>query len=137
MGDFMIIRFIACIGLTLLLSQTAFAGTYKRDAKAGRTTTIDRVYIYLKADCTGAALPRLKLGKKPKHGSVAFKKTSWKSTNKSNRCYGKTVKGLAINYTPNRGFRGEDRFRLDTRFFAYQGSPRFTVNSDTFKITVK
>ncbi|QDG77446.1 hypothetical protein [Labrenzia sp. PHM005] len=126
LGFIFFIGFIAC----------AQADTIRRDAPANKTSYVGGHSVY-NPDCTAGAIPILKLTKKPKHGKVTFQKHKHKLGERAGRCEGTQVTGNFILYQPERGFKGEDTFKVGFVMDHYdEGSEiRHVVNK--YVITVK
>ncbi|WP_422375217.1 hypothetical protein [Roseibium sp.] len=72
----------------------------------------------------------------PKHGKVSFKQVSGKL--QEGRCAGKTVKGTLVIYKPNKGYKGEDVFKVGFTMDMYvSGSAKIRNVVDKYVITVK
>lgn len=131
------LRFIAIGAAAIMFSSAANAGTYKRDVPANRSTVVESHAVYNKGTCYGGEIPQMKVTKKPEHGQVKIRRTAFKLSKDTGKCAGKSVKGVAVSYTPNKGFRGKDEFKLGFSFSKYEGSRQKTFASDKYLITVK
>jgi hypothetical protein len=91
------------------------------DSSADRTysvATIDgrdvrvSTYTHYNADCSPAGDPDIVLHNKPAHGVVSFRPqtTAVRHSRFGAVCIGKTLPGLAVWYTPDKGFSGADQF---------------------------
>lgn len=117
------------LGAGILFTAPAHAIDVQRKAQAGVTTTMWTYHSY-DDDCkAGPGIVRLVT--KPTNGKAstryinsAIKTDHWGSPHK---CAGHTIKALAVFYTPNRGFRGIDRFSIDVKWRVKTDSDRFTV----------
>lgn len=136
-GETMLVRALLFTGLAVLALQPAMAETFHRTVNAGRAVAVGYLAIYNSATCRKMAVPRPALGAKPKSGTVTFRKESWTIDDAGSRCKGKPVTGIAIVYTPKPGFRGSDEFRVDSRYYAYDGGSTWAVDSQKFVVTVK
>ncbi|WP_305984302.1 hypothetical protein [Roseibium sp. MMSF_3544] len=94
-----------------LFSSLGLADTYRETIPANKASSVGAHAIY-GPDCTGGAVPRMKVTQAPKNGTVSFRQVSAKLTEKAGRCAGKSVNGTVVVYKPNRGFRGEDIFKV-------------------------
>lgn len=128
---------------TTLLLAMAVATIYgaKADERRGsvpadKTTTVDSVFVYYEQGCMGAAVPDARLTKAPAHGKVTFAVGSRGFNDKKHRCYGKTYPGLVVQYTPDKGYRGEDSFSYRYTRDTNDGGGKSGDGSDFF-ITVK
>jgi len=121
--------FFGCL-ILLLFSSFAQADTIRRTVPANKTSAVGAHATYGPA-CTGGAIPKFRIVKAPKHGTVTFKQVSFKLSEKAGRCAGKNVKGTAIIYKPKGGFRGEDVFNVGftmDMYVAGSGKIRNVVN---------
>jgi len=126
------------LGLLSLLLLTSFvqAETIRRTVSANKTTSVGAHGTY-KQNCQPSAIPRMKVSTPPKNGTVSFKQVSFKLSEDAGRCAGRTVKGTAVYYKPNRGFRGEDVFRVRFTMDMYghgSGKIRNIVNKYVIKV---
>ncbi|MEL7525522.1 MAG: hypothetical protein AAFN16_07125 [Pseudomonadota bacterium] len=97
--------------LLLLTPTFAQADTFRETVPANKTSVVGAHATYGPL-CEGGTIPKMKVTQAPKNGSVSFRQVSSKLSEKAGRCAGKTVKGTLVVYKPNRGFRGEDVFRV-------------------------
>lgn len=97
--------------LILLFPVLALADTIRETVPANKTSVVGAHATYGPL-CEGGTIPKMKVTQAPKNGSVSFQQVSSKLSEKAGRCAGKTVKGTLVVYKPNRGFRGEDVFRV-------------------------
>lgn len=118
-------RIFVSILFLFLVSTFAQADTIRRTVPANKTSGVGAHGTYNEY-CNASAIPQMKVSREPKNGKVTFKQVSFKLGEEAGRCAGRSVKGVAVYYKPNRGFRGKDEFKV-----------RFTMNmhiSGTAKI---
>lgn len=92
--------------LTFFAPVLSQAQTINSKARANKTTVIYNFYQYNQETCAAMAPPRAKV-KSVKNGKI--KTSIGASIHDSGVCKGKTFKGVRLHYTPNRGFRGQDK----------------------------
>jgi hypothetical protein len=130
-------RFTVYFLAFLFVSGSAGAEILKRTVSANKSSNVSAQAVYSKGTCHGGELPQMKVTKKPSHGRVKFNKTTFKLSKAAGKCAGKRVKGINIIYTPNKGYRGKDEFKIGFSFFKYDGGIRRSFRSSKFLITVK
>ena len=84
---------------------------------ANKTTEVGFAWAIDARTCGNLAKPKITLGK-PKHGQATAKWVTRRvvgASGAARKCNGRTAKGMAIYYTPGRGFRGQDGFRVRVR----------------------
>lgn len=106
--------------LILLFPVLALAETIRETVPANRASAVGSHATY-GPDCGGGVIPKMKVTRQPKNGSVSFQQITRTLSEKAGRCAGRPVKGTVVIYTPNRGFRGEDVFNV-----------RFTMDMHTY-----
>lgn len=123
-------------GLFLLcLSSLSFADTFRESVPRNKATVVGSRATTLPGCLTGAP-PKMKVRVAPKHGKVSFKQVSGKL--QEGRCAGKTVKGTLVIYKPNKGYKGEDVFKVGFTMDMYvSGSAKIRNVVDKYVITVK
>ena len=96
---------------------------------ANRTTEVGFLNVYDTHGCAYGARPRVRL-KPPSHGRIT---TRWQrrpiTTNRfglgGEKCVGRDMYGLAVFYTPEPGFRGEDSYKLRWTYRTNTGARGF------------
>lgn len=123
----------------VMLAGSVTAETFDRTVSANKTSSVAAHAIYYEGSgsCRAGEIPIMKVAKAPGHGKVTIKKTSFKLSKDAGSCAGKRVKGVAILYRPNSGYRGKDTFTLGTSFFRYDGSSQRSFRSNKYNIKVK
>lgn len=130
-------RFLFGLVFICLLSSAALADTIRETVRANRATPVGSHAVY-GPQCGSGTIPKMKITQQPKHGTVTFKQFSGKLGEKAGRCAGKTVKGTAVIYRPDKGFRGEDVFRVRFVMDMYTyGSTKIRNVSNKYVIQVK
>ena len=109
------------------------------EVPAGKTTMIDFVGSFNMKTCTHGACPRVKLNGAA-NGKITTKWTSITLNQRqvgpaARRCSGHRMKGMAIYYTPDRGFRGTDRVSFG---FSYdRGDGRRNNSGRALRVNVR
>lgn len=123
--------------ILLSISSAAHADTIRREIPANKTSTVGAHATY-GPECAGGAIPKFRITKAPEHGKVTFKKVSFKLSEKTGRCAGRSVKGTAVIYKPDRGYRGKDVFKVGFTMDMYvSGSGKIRNVVDKYIIEVK
>lgn len=104
------IAFIFVAIVAMIQADGAAAQTVDGVVKANRTSTIHYYAVFHPNTCAALEPPRLKVISVG-HGTVRGSIERLEIT--EGRCKGFNVKGLVIYYTPDRGFRGRDRVRVN------------------------
>ena len=70
--------------------------------------------------CTSSAIPVARIAVQPKHGSVKIKQEkvypALPASNPRSRCNSKRISGIAVYYTANSGFQGNDEVKINVGF---------------------
>ena len=133
-------RAAALVAVALAASSlvpTAVAPAHAQGATvpANRTTEVGFFWALDPRTCGNLAKPRVRI-RQPKNGKVTTKwvtRTVQFPGNRGRKCNGTKGRGTAIYYTPNRGYRGPERFgitassRLDGRSRNFSEVFRFRV----------
>ncbi|WP_350333008.1 hypothetical protein [Coralliovum pocilloporae] len=132
-------RFLTFIFLFmgLLPASVSFADTHTQTVRANKKTAVYNMAIYNRRHCTYAQMPEVVIVRDPKHGKVTTGKSSQKLSKNTGFCAGKRVKAINVFYKPNRGYRGDDTFKVRFRWSSYDGSPTYDTSDTNFEITVK
>ena len=131
------LRIVLAAVLTIATLSSAFADQFSKTVPANRKSQIYAHAVYQKQTCFSGAIPNMKVSRKPKHGKVIFQRSTFKLSKRAGRCAGKSIKGMGIYYTPDRNFRGQDKFTVSYSYEAYPGASRRNFISNTYDITVK
>jgi hypothetical protein len=74
----------------------------------------------LKTDCSLIATAAVKIVQAPSHGRLRVYQgrgePAFSADSGFAQCNGRRVPGAIVSYTPNRGYRGEDAFKLEIAF---------------------
>ena len=132
-----VLRFLVFLCCLLSGVSLALADTHRRTVPANKTSVVNATATFSKGDCSGGALPRFKVSKAPKHGSVSFRKVTFTLTKRAGRCAGKRVKGMEVLYKPANGYRGKDDFKVGFTMNRYVSAGGVRHVTDSYKITVK
>lgn len=105
----LIIQIMAAVAL--LLSTWVAASAETLDAKANVVNPVGFFYFYtsLEYGCETMGKPVVRVNRKPQNGTL---RTEWRMSkmNSKGGCKGRPARGLAVWYTPNKGYRGPDKF---------------------------
>jgi len=104
-------QFLLGFLMVMFVATTAIADTVRRTVSVNKASPVASHSIY-NPDCTAGNIPDFKIREAPKHGKVSFQVISVKLDERTGRCAGKDVKASLVVYQPNRGFRGEDNFKV-------------------------
>ena len=110
----MIRRIIAAALLAVALPAASIALAQGASVPANKTTEIGFMWAVDVRTCGNLAKPKVDL-RQPKHGKVTTKWIARKFSGgrgSGRKCNGRLGKGTAIYYTPNKGYRGPDGFRI-------------------------
>ncbi len=124
--------------LSTLLSGAAHAESETASVPANRTTAISGFYIYQKQNCYSGGKVDYKVTNKPDHGKVTVQYQRRKLGDSAGKCAGKQAGAMVIQYTPNRGYRGKDKFSVSfyfNKFSGAGGTPR--ARNISYNLTVK
>lgn len=122
------------IGVILVAQPTAAQYGKLITAKAGAQTPVYALSVYNTQTCRPGPTPKI-TSMKASHGtlsSVVFNHTFDKGV-----CKGVKAKSLAIIYTPDKGFRGQDTAVISFVFPLRQGHPGKQAKSARVRIAVK
>jgi hypothetical protein len=101
---------LSCL-IVLLVSTNARADTIRDTVPTNRASVVGSAATY-GPDCTAGKIPELKIRQAPKHGKVSFEVISTQLSEQAGRCAGKNVMAALVIYRPDKGFRGEDTFKV-------------------------
>ncbi|MEO9529805.1 hypothetical protein [Roseibium sp.] len=131
-------RILLSFLVLLFVSSLAHAETVRRTVPANKTSGVGSHATYNRSQCVALAIPKMKVSKEPKNGTVSFKQVSFKLSKDAGRCAGRRVNGVAVYYKPNRGFRGKDDFKVRFTMDMYTaGSAKIRNVVDRYIIEVK
>lgn len=128
-------RFAATAALLVCLSPlSAFAA--EADVPAGRRTVL---FEFSNTDEACQTIGRSKgtVLTEPAHGKVTFEWVSARLGDDTRFCKGKYAKVLRISYTPDRGYRGADQFRIGVTSAKFIDGSGSTFYAQTVNLRVK
>lgn len=127
--------FAAAMSLSTL-ANTASADNVEATVRAGKATTLSSFAIYNRANCGFAAKPKWTVTGGPAHGKVSVQWARIRlGQTDGDACDGKPAMGMLITYTPDRGYRGPDKFKIGFRSEIF-GSMSY-YNHVRYDLTVK
>lgn len=102
---------------------------------ANRTTEIAFLNVYDAGQCASGGRPRIRL-RQPEHGTITTRWTKRKITDNwfglgGRKCVGRDMRGLAVYYTPDRGYRGTDDYSLRWTYRTHHGYRGFLGGETT------
>lgn len=125
------------IALLALMVSVSFAHSENLDFKANSRTQFQFFYYFTGVNCNAGPKSKHKIVKAPKNGKLTFAWVSQVPRGKvRNKCKGKATKGLAVYYTPKRGFRGKDKFSYRLGYPEFANRPgatkwrKFSINAN-------
>jgi hypothetical protein len=132
-----IIQIMAAVAL--LLSTSVPASAKSLDVKANVVNEIGFFYFYtsLEYGCESLGRPIIRVSRKPQNGTLRTEVRKMPMSSKGG-CKGRPATGVAVWYTPNKGYRGPDRFSFSMSFpgvapgASYGGS-----NHQSYNVNVK
>lgn len=120
-----------------LFSSVSLADTIRETVPANKTSAVGAHATY-GPECESGTIPKMKVTQAPKNGKVSFQQINTKLSEKAGRCAGRPVKGTIVVYKPNRGFRGEDVFKVRFTMDMYDyGSAKIRNVTNRYIIQVK
>ena len=96
---------ILMAGLFAISINAAQAATKNVEVPANKSKLIDVISLHDSSSCSQLVSGE-KIRTQAKNGSLVVKRESYKL--KKGPCMGKTIKVVAVYYSPKRGFRGKD-----------------------------
>ena len=98
------------------LQDVGVARAAERDVRANRTTELAFLNVYNTHGCRYGARPKVEL-RQPRHGRITTRWMRRPITSNvfgrgGDKCVGRDMYGLAVYYTPRRGYRGPDSYYL-------------------------
>lgn len=129
------IRIAFAVFLTLLFTIPALAE--QRVVPANKTSVISFWVVYSPQTCHVGGKPTTRVTRQPEHGTLEFKWISHKIEEGMYNCSGRMVKGMAVTYRPNKGYRGTDVVKFGMSSSVYSGTGWGLNKSFKFDIVVK
>ena len=127
---------LACIA-AMLLTMPALSETVRQTVPAGSTKEVGTFYTYGSDHCTNNEPGEGRVTTKPKHGTAKIVIKRVQVTNRNHPCYGKRIVYSSVQYTANKGFRGEDKFGVSFFWGGCLGCPTTDVHGQNYLIAVK
>ncbi len=123
--------------LAALLAMTATAAKAETiSVPAGESSAmID--FTNLDDNCQSIGKPKGKVTSEPKHGKVSFQWMSITLDEDYGTCKGKHAKALRVIYTPDRGYKGSDSFKVGATMPAYDDGSGSRYVSESFDLSVE
>jgi len=126
--------------LFTILSGAAHAETESVTVRANRSTSLMSFSVFVKSSCYTSGKVDYSFSNKPDHGKVTVSYQRYTLGKSAGRCAGKPAGAMVVNYTPDRGYRGKDKFTLMFHYSLFHGElgnmPRKTSHY-TYNVTVK
>lgn len=117
-----------------LCSLPAFAA--EGDVPAGRRSVLFE-FSNIDETCQTIGRAKGKVLTEPSHGKVTFEWVSARLGENTRFCKGKYAKVLRISYTPDKGFRGDDTFRIGVSSAKFSDGSGTTFTAETVTVHVK
>lgn len=128
-------RFASVFALAVCVSPlSAFAA--EGEVPAGRRTVLFD-FSNIDESCQSIGRSKGTVLTEPAHGKVTFEWVSGRLGDGTRFCKGKYAKVLRISYTPDKGFRGEDTFRIGVTSAKFSDGSGTTFNAETINLRVK
>lgn len=135
-------RFIStlmAIVAAIMLSVLPVTAAEKHTVPANKTTGITFIYYATNSayNCQSSGRGKYRIKRDAEHGTVRLEWRKLKAPFK-NGCKDRTMNGLAVYYTPHKGYRGDDAFTVQlTVPGLLPGNAFNSGRSWSFKIDVK
>ena len=126
---------IILLAIAFIFASLTMATAKQIKVPANKTTRVGVHGTFSRDTCSGGAIPHLRLGRKPKHGTVSFKTVGGKLS--EGRCAGSYMKGAGVFYRPKRGYHGSDSFSVEYNYNYFEGAAKLTPTSRSYRIEVK
>ena len=128
--------FIHAFCAVALVSSAALAFDETITVPANRTSNI-ATFSANTQDCHLIGKPKMTVPVKPKHGTVSFKWIAARLGDNAGICKGRMGHMMGAFYTPDKGYRGADSFRIGMTFPKYEGSTETSYSSEDVNIIVQ
>jgi hypothetical protein len=122
-------------GCALLLAGQALAWDETLNVPANRTTSIAQFSVG-SSECYSIR-PKMTVPKKPEHGEVTFKWVATRLGEKARLCRGKAGYAMEVLYTPHKGYRGKDVFKVAMGYPQFIGGTSMIYNIQNVKLEVQ
>lgn len=123
------IRTVALFVCAALLAGCAAAEPSRVNVRMNTSTAVGGMTVSDKS-CDTVSPPSPVVSTQPKSGQVTFTHGNMKLDPKKTNCGGVPMVGLVVVYTPNKGFRGEDRFTVKFDYYSNDGGGRASRSVD-------
>ena len=104
---------------------------------ADQSTVLSSHVLTSRSGCSGVQIPRMRVARRPAHGTISFRRESVPLDNIKPMCAGRSATGIVVVYTPNRGYRGLDVFTISQRSSLDPNNVIVGNRSTTFSLTVR
>lgn len=111
-------QLLSALAMAVLATTQAYAFDDPITLPANRTSGF-ATFSANSPDCHMIGKPRMTVPVKPQHGTVSFKWIVSRLGDSAGICKGKQGHMMGVFYTPNKGYRGEDHFRIGMSFPKY------------------
>jgi hypothetical protein len=128
-----IFKISAVVSLTAaIVTSSPAQAQNSKTVVAGQTLMVGH-YASVNPDCSSLGMPVVRLSAPPAHGAIRSVKTSGFSRfgKPFQECNTRRVRGVTVEYRPEKGFTGADSFGLDIIYAS--GRER----TEAFSVTVK
>jgi hypothetical protein len=133
----MLIRLRIFLALIFASLSVLPALAEERVVPANKTSVISFWLVYSPETCHVGGKPTTRVSRQPEHGTLEFKWVSHKIEEGMYNCSGRVVKGMAVTYRPNKGYRGTDVVKFGMSSSVYSGTGWGLNKSFKFDIVVK
>ena len=133
---FRTILIIIAMTCTSLPQSQASAADRALKTRAGKAVGVISYGNYSSVTCLASALPRFRIFRKPKNGTLRTEVRSVK-IKKKGYCHGKPIKALFVYYVPNRGFRGMDSGQIGFTQYRYTEGAATKHIGTSFEVKVE
>jgi hypothetical protein len=125
--------------ISCFIAWPAAAETIRGAVPAGKSTVVGffNVLSGEGSTCQQPARPTMIVEKAPQHGTVTFRwaRHQWKGMRFS--CKGVGIGGMEIIYTPAKGYRGPDAFRIGAQYAQYVEASGSSYAGGSYLLDVK
>ena len=86
--------------------------------------------MYTQGSCWGWETPEVSVGTPPANGRVTHALVKTQIHEPGSKCHGQPVSARVSTYTPNPGFRGQDRFSVNYNGIWNDAGARMSIGKD-------
>lgn len=101
-----------------------------RRTTVNKPIVADSMAMYTQGSCWAWETPQVSLGTAPAHGRVSHTLVKTRLNEPGSRCHEQPVEARVSIYTPNPGFRGQDRFSLNYEGIWNDAGARASISRD-------